>query len=172
MTADSLITKILTRAFTKADVHRHLWLMRTYLERRWFGTGDAGTLEEFYAHAGASERERAVAGALGDEVGRLSKETMYPVFDEAQKKVKTLPFLAVSIPIPADEATVERIGSWIRTNVNENVIIDIAVDPKMVGGCAFAYRGFLYEYALHRTIEKNKEKIRSMLNDYAGKASQ
>jgi len=171
MTADTLITIILAHAFTKAEVHRHLWRIRTYLEQRWFGSGTSGTLEEFYSHEGASDRERAVATALMSEIGGLSKETVYPVLEGAEESVKALPYLSISIPYPSDDAAVVGIGTWFRNNVHDRIVIDMTTDPSVVGGCAVAYRGYRHDLALHRAITKNKEKIRLLLHDYAGKTS-
>jgi hypothetical protein len=171
MTADTLITTILAHAFTKAEVHRHLWLVRTYLERHWFGGVNGGTLEDFYAHEGAGDRERAIASALSGDMTSLTKETMYPVLDAAQEKIQSLPFLSVSTPMAADDATVVRIGTWLRKNVHDTIVIDIVTDPNVVGGCAFAYRGYRHDFGLHRSMIKNREKIRGILHDYADKAA-
>ena len=168
MTADELITKICTHAYTRAEVHRHLWLLRSYCERRWFGSGDAGTLASFYGQE-ANPRGHAVAGDLGDDVGGLTKDTLYRVFDEAEELVKTLPFVAISIPFTPTDETIVAIGSWFRNNVNPRTVFEVTVDPRVVGGCAFAHRGYYQEFALHRAITNKKEDIRSMLKDYADK---
>jgi hypothetical protein len=172
MTAETLIATILSHAYQKSEVHRHLWLLRTYLERRWFGTGDTGSLTAFYEREGASPRDRAVAEVLGDSVGGLSKDDLYRVFNEAEEAVKALPFIAVSIPFQPDDETVARIGAWFRSNVDKDIVLDITCDAGVVGGCAFALRGYLTEFALPRAIGKKKEEIRTMLRDYADKAGE
>jgi len=49
---------------------------------------------------------------------------------------------------------------WLRENLDQpRLVFDFKVDPSLIGGCAFVYKGVYKDYSLRARISDNKDKI-------------
>lgn len=170
MTSDQLLDTMLTSTYAKADVLRRLRVIREYLEQRFFTPGGKKPLREFIAGQSLEEGEKKLILDWGDDFfASFTKENAYDYLEEITEKVKKLPTVNMYVPIDLVPDQTDRVGKWVRANIDRNALIEFHVDVSVFGGCAFAWNGVYYDYSLTHYMHTKTDAIRKVLDGFSGK---
>ena len=127
----------------------------------------ARTLDELLAHTYTKEDAAHVLLELEDE--EEAGEGPHDARALAQE-IKKIPTLVVYIPGPLSQVHIERIAKWCRKEIADRLFLEIKVDGRMTGGCAFAWQGVLYNFSLDYFLHAHEEAYAALLNRVLGKA--
>lgn len=77
--------------------------------------------------------------------------------------INSLPEVKLTLAFEPTEATLLVVYSWLTAKIAKQIVVDIAVDSKILGGAIISYKGKYYDGSLGKTLEAtllaNKEHI-------------
>ena len=193
MTTEDMLVTILKTSFVKADMLRRIRLVREYVEQRFFASSEAVAmerslsaqlgqappirapashgeaakkeLEEFLSTSDISDDDKKIIQGYGAEFFRtFTKDNAYDLLssiDEGLKKLETINFY---VPVELDAAATEKLGSWVRENVEKSILIELHTDTSVFGGCSFARKGEYHDYSLHHAFTAHNTEIQGILD--------
>lgn len=89
----------------------------------------------------------------------FQKETFYQSFSQIDKMVSELQTLTIYLAFSANPESEKQIGSWLRDNLSTEIVMDVKLDPSLIGGCAFIWKGVYRDYSLRSKIQTNRAQI-------------
>jgi len=91
-----------------------------------------------------------------EEKGMLSKnpEQQYSFLEKIKKYLLSLPEVKLEIAFSPSNDFLKNISLWFKEELGQKVILDLTVNPKIVGGAIIEYQGNWRDYSLAREIDK------------------
>jgi hypothetical protein len=167
-----LLQRILSNTYTKSDFYRSISAVQEFLEHAFYNTDDnddSNHTERIVKHAHASG-DVAVAERIegwGDPVlSVFTRENLYEKLKELKGEVESLPELALYVPVAFGHREIEHIGRWCREHIDRKVVLSLSVEPEVVGGCAFVWKGTYHDFSLQYFIQKKEGEIARLISAY------
>lgn len=154
MNAQDITPKILEDTFSLSQLKRRVNLLKQVTSKKVFG-GDNPNLEEY-----AQREDFAWLNSLTDDFyGAFNKENFTTTFLELEKYISWIKPLVVHLPfdLPTDE--IKKLGTYLRKNFASVMVMDIKIDPSLIGGCALVWNGIYKDYSIRKVLEENKVEI-------------
>ena len=172
---DSLPTNIINNTFTVADLSRRADLLQSFFEHSFFVAEKpaADRVEAFRAYckgaaSGIEPHDVEAITAWGAELfDSLDAKNLYERIRALKQAGESLPRLTLYVPVHFGAQQIERLGSWCRANVRPELMLDIKVDPKTVGGCAFALDSAFHDFSFDYFAQKERSALVKLVHDYA-----
>lgn len=170
----TLLETILTNTYTKADLEHRLGLLKEFLEFQFFKPHQnlnlTYLLNDFINEKKEPRDEFNALFAWGfDFFNRFKEQNLYENLKEIGAQSLELPVVEMFLPIVLPIYEVPKLGNWLRENVSKNILVDLRLDPKLIGGCALAWKGTYRDFSLRFYIEKRKESVQKVIEDYLDK---
>jgi len=167
VTPDQLRDTIIRSCHTKEDVLRRLAFLRNYLEYRYYKQGDM-PIGEYLKDKNTKVNDSAVMSSWGDDFYQsFNKDNFYMLITQFTEGLKDNPLVTVYMPVNLDTEVLDKIGSWFQDNLDKGVLMDIRINPKIVGGCEFVWKGVSHHYTLEYFFAKKSDEIKNIISDYA-----
>jgi len=102
-----------------------------------------------------------------EKKGMLSKnpEQQYSFLEKIKKYLLSLSEVKLEIAFSPSNDFLKEISLWFKEELGQKVILDLTVNPKIVGGAIIEYQGNWRDYSLAREIDKL---INDKLSHYEG----
>ncbi len=167
MNEQELLSIILQNTYTKADYLRRLSLLREYFEEKFFSINNQ-TMTDFLTSQNSSEEDLAAMSSWNPSFyNSFSRNNLYHLLDSLTKYIKEIPIITLYIPIDTSDSDKYALGKWFRTSVATDILLDIRIDEKKVGGLAFIKSSRFFDYSLPYFISKNRNNILKMIDNFA-----
>ncbi len=110
-----------------------------------------------------SERVKGkVREGFKDEIKKLEKEGIvsaspnqqFSFFDELKKYLQKIPLVKLEVSFEPSENFLLRIKKWFKEENHQEVILDLIVNPKVVGGVIIEYQGRYRNFSLAKKIDE------------------
>lgn len=100
-----------------------------------------------------------------NKISGKNQSAQQELLEEIGKKLKTLEQLNLTIAFNPTERNIENFYLWAVKNIGENTIINLEIDPSIVGGAIISYKGLYSDFSLKKEIEKafGKKGIQKLL---------
>ena len=106
--------------------------------------------------------ERKVGGELKGLLERLEKEGVISesrgqqlaFWEELEKELQHLPEIKLEIAFSPNDDYLEKISQWLEKELGRKIILDLAINPKIVGGAIIEYQGNWRDFSLAKEIDK------------------
>lgn len=162
---------ILSNTYTKSSLLSRISLLRNFLEFQYFLPHEKQNLffllNEYITDENISRDElNALTAWDYPFYDQFTPNNLYLTLKNLGTEALRLDLVTVFLPFYASIYEVPKLGTWFRKEINEEIILDIKVDVSLIGGCALSWKGVYHDFSLRYYLEKNKNKINSMLNDY------
>lgn len=171
-----LLQRILLHTYTKSDFYRTLDVVQEYLEHAFYNTDDtddSNHTERLVRYA-ESQGDILVAEHLkgwGEPVlSVFTRENLYEKLKELRNAFEGLPEIVVYAPVLFGKEEVLTIGTWCRENLDRNIVLNMQVEPTVVGGCAFVWNGTYHDFSLNYFFEKKKGEITHLIRSNNARA--
>ncbi len=92
------------------------------------------------------ERER-------EEIISRDAEKQFSFLEKLENYILSFKPIKLEIAFLPDERTVREVSQWIEEKVGRKVILDITVNPKIVGGAIIEYKGNWRDFSLAKKID-------------------
>jgi hypothetical protein len=167
MNEDALFTALLIITYTKPDMLRRLRMIREYMEYKFFSNRENANLDGYLRDNAIVGPDAAALMSLGEEFFlAFTKANAYAYINALVDRVNLYPVMTVYIPFDPTYDDVVKLGVWFRDEVDKTIIMELHVEPRLLGGCAFSYKGIYKEYSLMYYLKKKRQDISQMLNGY------
>jgi F0F1-type ATP synthase delta subunit len=80
--------------------------------------------------------------------------TLKVFLTKVQEIIKTLPVVPIVLAFEPKSQTLQALVDWFQMNVKKQVLFDISVDPKLIGGAAITFNGKFGDYSIKPLFEK------------------
>lgn len=166
MNENKLLDQLIKVSQTKTDITRRLRLLREFLENKYYSKKKL-TLESFLKTAKCSREDATALSSLSSDFYKsFTKGSTYPLLSKMEKLLNNQDIIHLYTPYEFPPEEKERLGRWFKVNVRKDVILEIAADPKLTLGFAFAYKGVYHNFALKYFLDKNRRQINTILDNY------
>ncbi len=160
------LSLILKHTYTKPDLHRRLRLVREYLEGKLFA-GASETLAGFLSANGATQEDVIEMAYWGDEFfTQFSRENVYAKLKVLADEANELPILSLYVSYEPNSYETGQLGEWCRKNVDPKLLLELHIDPIILGGCAFVWNGLYRDYSLGYYLRQKKSEIAEIFEKY------
>ncbi len=165
-----VISIVLANTYTVNDLMRRFALLRNYLEAKLFGGREGGsiTLETLLMRERADEGAVVALKAWNEAFSfeKISLESLHAMLPSVEEDIRGLPILRLYTPVELDVTQTNRVGNWVRTHLDPNLMLELHVDARAVGGCAFVWRDTFRDYSLRHFVHMRREKVVAMFDKY------
>lgn len=164
----TILSIILKYSPSEGEVSRNLNMIKLFLEQYYFVEGReknfAGTLERVKDLENVTENDLKLLTEIFEEHSHyFTRETFYEALDGVAKQIYSLPKLVLQLPVRLDIENLQRIAEWVRTNVGQNVLLTIRVNPLLLVGCGIGWDSRYTEFSLDEKIQAKKAYLFSLL---------
>lgn len=101
--------------------------------------------EEFKNFLERLEKEEAISKNLGQQSSFLEK---------VKKYLQSLPEIKLEIAFLPSREFLTRINQWLEKELGQKIILDLIINPKIVGGAVIEYQGNWRNFSLGKEIDK------------------
>jgi len=80
--------------------------------------------------------------------------------DKLTNQLRSMQEINLTIAFVPSQTTLERIYLWVKQNLGDNYLLNLSVDPEILGGAVIIYKGFYSNYSLAKQLQNvSVEKI-------------
>jgi len=83
-----------------------------------------------------------------------SRERQSAFLEKLEKELQSLPEIRLEIAFSPDDDSLERISQWLEKELGQKIILDLTINPKVVGGAIIEYQGNWREFSLAKEIDQ------------------
>lgn len=153
---NQLLEQILDQCYTK---HQALTLLSQLKE---------SLTNQIFNHPSTTSYPAWVKQFTSYHLTEFNHNNLYEIFDEVEKKIKSLEPLILYLPLSLPEEEIVKLYLFIRNNL-QPILLEIKVDPSLIGGAALAWRGIYQDYSLKVRISQQRDMIKRYLEQSKGK---
>ena len=168
---DFVWKQLYATTYTKARLEHRLGVLQHVLKQVVYTkteTDEGVTLYHQKLHDYATGEDLVALEALGsDWVSSLDEQSLATLGQQATEHTNVAPLLTVYVPTALDESAEANLGTWCRTELDEQLLLELVVDPEVLGGCGFIHDDSYYEYSLRTALAEKPERLRDIINSYA-----
>lgn len=162
------LTYLTATSYTVDDLHRRIGIWRTVLEHELFQRTDdrVAAHQEALAAIGRDD-DRAVVAAWDPAVWEgVTAATLAHEAESLIAAAAQVPTRILYLPVSLDAAELAALGVWCRTELGIT-LLDIKIDPQVVGGAAFVAADDTYhEFSLRSKLKAAPGTITSLMTNY------
>ncbi len=81
-------------------------------------------------------------------------KSQFDFLESLKKELSQVPILKIQLAFSPSLETVEKISRFLKKEVGRKIILDILVNPEIVGGAILEYQGKYLNFSLAKEIEK------------------
>jgi F0F1-type ATP synthase delta subunit len=99
------------------------------------------------------ELKKLIAGLEKKKVISKSAEKQAVFCERLEKYLQSLPQLKLEIAFHPQESSIVRISEWIKKELGDKTIIDLNINPKIIGGAIIEHQGNWRDFSLSKEID-------------------
>lgn len=166
---DRFKEQFLATTYTVSGAHQRLSLLRSVLESVFFTTDTSDTVVTRYNAVveAMSPADRARLGELDTTIlSHLTAATLSAALKEWHTWLETLPTLTLYVPVVFEESQVVLLGRWCRAEVAQSVLLELIVEPAVVGGCAVIAHDTYHDLSLRARLAERPTALPAIIATY------
>lgn len=165
-----IIAIVLANTFTADDLLRRIALLRLYLEAHLFGDAE-GKKETLEGILLKEKVDAATSGALREWEASFAKnaitlESLRIALTSVEEDIRGLPSLRLYVPTLLGSSEVQRVGMWVRREIDPNLMLELHVDARAAGGCAFVWHDTFHDYSLRHFMRTHRSELIASFDHY------
>ncbi len=122
------------------------------LKDKSFTTGDG--FEKKVISVFSEEQGQALLNIMEQEkISLKSPLSISKFIDNLLKGLKVIPVVQIRLAILPTKDILEKISEWLIENLGGKTVIDVTVDPKILGGVVLESGGLYRDYSLAKRVE-------------------
>ncbi|MDP3733366.1 MAG: hypothetical protein Q8Q91_02375 [Candidatus Daviesbacteria bacterium] len=149
---NNLLNTILKDTFSTNLLKHRLRILKTNLLKTFFGS----QTEELFLSAEDMNWLKSIPLPLYQQ---FNKDNVYQIFSNLETEISKLKILTIYLTFEPDEITLGQIGAFARKTFDPALLLDIKLNPNLIAGTAFVWKGIYKDYSLHAKIEEKKPEI-------------
>lgn len=154
-----LLQQILTDNFTQTQCLKKLRLLKELLLKSLFSAEETNKGED-------PEFESWLKQLDPKLLKQINQHNIYTIFNKLEEQINSIQPLVVYLPITIPQAEIKKLALYLRQSMGKNFLIEIKLDPDLIAGPAFVWKGIYRDYSIRARINLNKETILERLNKF------
>lgn len=168
---EQFLEEILKDTYSLGSFKKRVMALKLKIEKKIFRTSDDKEAQDDSVKekdtTQLSEAERWVLGIDSKILEDITPDNFKEVFERIEKFISEATSLSIYFVFIPEQDQLKGVGEWLRKVLkNPKLIFDVKIDPSLIGGCAFAYKGVYKDYSLRAKISENKEKLMEEFRGY------
>lgn len=166
---DTFKEKFLAVTYTIAAAHQRLGTLRHILETVWYAEDTTVSLNDRYKTAVLTlpKSDRHFFEELGvDFLSQITQENLHRYITDWQEWIDNLPTLIIYVPVQFEDEQIINLGQWCRAEVTQSVLLDLVIEPAVVGGCAFIKNHTYHDFSLRARLAEDRQVIPAIVTKY------
>ncbi|TSC64180.1 MAG: Uncharacterized protein G01um101493_206 [Microgenomates group bacterium Gr01-1014_93] len=156
---NNLINTFLNNTYTTSDIKRRLVLLKAFIYSKFFGS--QFNPEEF------DQADQKWLQSLSEDFFKNFNQTNATMnLEKLDQELKKIPVLTIFIPFEMPLAQTMELGIWVKQNLGSDIIFETRIDPDLIGGSAFSWKGVSKDYSLRQTISERRNEILETFKGY------
>lgn len=156
---NNLISIFLNNTFTTSDIKRRLLILKAFIYSKFFGST--------FTQSDFNQDDLKWLQTLGDQFFvNFTKTNSTFELEKLGEDLKKIPVLTIYIPFETPEAESQRLGTWLKTNIEPSVIFETRIDPDLIGGSALSWKGIYKDYSLRQTLSERRSEILGTFKEF------
>lgn len=102
--------------------------------------------------------EKLLAEAKEQGVSFSDPQNTQHFLEEVERELQALPMVTLRLAFEPQYDLVKNISSWFDTELQRHVLIDIVIDPAVIGGLVLEWNGIHRDYTLKKLIQEKLQK--------------
>lgn len=151
---EDILTIILKDTYSLTQLRHRLRILKSNLLNTFFGGNPASASEIMPPQD--LEWLKSLPPAFYQ---KFNKNNVYQVFTDLEGQITRLQTLVMYLPFEPDYPTLNQIGAFARKTFSPNLLLDIKLDPNLIAGTAFSWKGMLRDYSLRAQLAERKQEI-------------
>lgn len=149
---------ILENTYTLPDLKHRVRILKDYLEGIFF----KDMVPQFVL-----EDQKFIQQLPIDFFQTVNPKNFEQFFEDLENQIKVISPLILYLPFEIGKEDVQKISLWLRQNLKyPPPLLEVKIDPNLLGGSALSYKGVYKDYSLKARIESQKEEILQSLKSY------
>ena len=154
---DQILPVILKNTYSLTQFKHRLSVLKSFLLLSFFG-GSPHTL---------NQKDEAFLKSLPESFfNEFNKDNIYNLLNDLENRIKKLPSLTIYLTFETDDQTLSQIGEFARKTYNPSLMLDVKLDPSLIAGTAFSWKGVYKDYSLKAKLAEKKEEILQSFKKY------
>ena len=149
---DQILNTILISTYTQNTLKHRVLILKTYLLSQLFGN-------EKPQESLTQTDLNWLKSLPRTFYQQFNKDNVYQILTDLEADINKLTPLIIYLPFENSEQIEQSIGSFVRKTFNQNLTLDLRLNPALIAGCTIAWKGVLRDYSLKSKIEEKKSKI-------------
>ena len=83
-----------------------------------------------------------------------NRKDLQAFFVSMQKEISSLPVIHIMLSIPPKEELVKAIHGWFYQNFQKTILLDISIDPTIIGGGVISFNGRANDYSIRNQVSQ------------------
>lgn len=165
-----IIDQFYQQTFSQAEARRRISILEQAIEQAVYTQGAQITLEAaIQAHSSVeSDTQVLIAFVRHASLPKDSSE-IKKMISNLRDSVLTRPVVVLAVPFEPTTEQVAEYGKWFRTNVKEDILLNINFDASVVGGCSITWQGKQVTYDLEYLIKQKRKEIVNVVDQFVEK---
>jgi F0F1-type ATP synthase delta subunit len=166
---DTYKTHFLATTYTVTAAHQRLALLRRVLEALYFSAASEEPITERLARVTSTLTHEEAAGLAAFDSAFIESqraETVQAVLSEWQQWLATLPTFTLYVPVVFEDEQIILLGRWCRSEIAQSVLLELIVEPAVVGGCAFIHNHTYHDFSLRARLNRTPHTIPAIIATY------
>lgn len=164
-----ILTTILKYAYTRVEAEKLLSVFRLISEAYFYQQADTAALESLVRNQFRHSTDVAYCLEALSELIKLveesSKGRIYETMHEASEALEQLPVLTLYVPMKFEHADIKRIGTWVRSNLHEKILIQFIINANYRGGCGISWQGVMKDYSFNHFLQRESRSIQTLIQN-------
>jgi hypothetical protein len=116
---------------------------------------DAVLLEQI----GVQKRDKFMSLLRDNGVNSESNSDLKTFFDTLQEKIAAMTVLSLTLAFEPKEQTLNAITDWFLVNSNKQILLEIVVDPTLLGGATLTFNGVYKDFSIKQTFVRILQEV-------------
>jgi len=103
---------------------------------------------------GINKGDRFLTILRENNINVSSTQAIKIFFHTLSEKILAMPVIALTVAFEPQAQTLKAVSEWFVINMKQQMLFDITVDRKIVGGAAVTYNGKFFDFSIRQTFER------------------
>lgn len=150
--ASVLLERVKQNTFSQEDMYRRLGVLRECIEYAVYtntGKSQEEECKEFLSKIENQDDADAISAWGAELFNAFNQQNAANLLHDLQEKAHAMPLLIMYVPVDFPETEVKQMAAWVREKMDKDMLLELHVEPTVVGGCAFVWNDTYHDFSFH-----------------------
>ena len=108
---------------------------------------------------GIEKKDKFLSLIRDQQISIDSTKSLKEFFEAIQKEVSQIPTLSMTVAFEPKKQTMKILSDWFLLNLKKQVVFDIKVDQKIIGGAIISFNGKYLDYSIRPKLEEVSKEV-------------